>query len=803
MAAAGLASAFRSLRRSPGYTLLAAATLGLGLGAAAITLTLLDQVVLRRLEVEDEAGLVVAWGRHRTRDLAHFPYTWAAWDLIREASPGIVSVAATDAWGSSERLVDDGDRLVPVRWSRVLGDFFGVLGVAPVLGRRLTDADDIPGGPRLAVVSHGFWMRRWGGEQSVLGSTLTVDGQPYSVVGVMPPDLDYARGTEVRTPLRAQYADWTAGRPSLELDLVARLAAGSSREAVVAGIERVLNEDTDLAGRYSDVTPVIRPFADVVLGDLRQVILVLFAGGLLLLLVAGANVASLTAVRAAERHQALAIRLALGARRRDIAGGAAMEGLLVAGLGALLAVAFTEGGLAVLLPFVPSGIPRIESVAPDSNTWMGIAVLMALSGVMVAVVAGWRGRVGPSHMLLRDGSRHTGRRPASRAVLIVLQTGLALWTVAAAALLVRTLRNYSTLETGFDESGLYVVQLDHGYANFRLPDGLPSMLREAAQRVEATPGATGATPVLSPPLVGNSGFDIVPVLSSSDRDPAEALPYLSLDLVSPGYFETLRLPVLRGRALGAADRAGSSPSAVINEAAARALWPGMDPLGRTMILPFPGYEEIEWTVVGVAADSRYRELIDIRAAVYVPLDQMPVIAPRVLVIRIAGQLNPVAAVAAAFAEVDPSVRVVGATAVRVRMDAPLARPRFALAVLGAIAMLVLVLAIVGVYGVMAASVRGRTREIGVRMACGARPADAGVLILREVLLLAGLGAAGGIIASRLTGRFMESVLFGVSTGDPLTLLAAALIVLAAAVAACVPVALRAAATDPMAVLKEP
>jgi hypothetical protein len=319
--------------------------------------------------------------------------------------------------------------------------------------------------------------------------------------------------------------------------------------------------------------------------------------------------------------------------------------------------------------------------------------------------------------------------------------------------------------------------------------------------LERVPGVVAATPVMAPPLTGSGGFDVVPALEGRDaaEGPEGQVPYLNFELTLPGYFETLGLPVRRGRLTTAEDRAGAPPSVVVNESAARALWPGKEALGRRLVVPFPGYQETHWTVVGVVADARYRAFPEVRPSLYVPLLQMPAIAPRWVAVRTAGEGAPgdlLGLVAAAFAEVDPSVRVVGGTTVGERMAAPLARPRLALAVLGALAAIVLLLAAVGTYGAVAASVRGRTLEMGVRMACGATAGDVGGLILREALALAAAGVIAGAAAAVASGRFVESLLYGVGARDPRALAVAAAVVLATTLAACLAPAWRAARTDP-------
>lgn len=792
--------ALRSLGRSPAFLTLAALTLGLGAGVAGAMSTLVRRVVLEPLPVRDESTLVVAWGDHRSRGFDHFPYSYAAWERIGEGMDGVARLAGTDAWGASERLIESGDGLSPVRWSRVLGDFFGVLGVEPVLGRVLSLDDDVSGGPRVAVVSWGLWMRRWGGARSVIGETLTVNGESYTVVGVLPRAFDFPRGTEVWSPTRTGYAAGTTDLPRMELDLVARLAPGVGAERFAAGVDRVTGEDAELSAAYADVTPVVRPFREVMLGDIRPVVLLLFAGGLLLLTVAAVNVANLVLIRAGERSGSTAVRSALGASRARIALVPMVEAAGITTVAGLVAACVAIGGMGALLPLAPGSLPILDTVRPDRATWLGTAGVLLVFFVTLSWLPVVFDRMNIGGGMPQAIERSGRRARRFQTVVVTAQTALAVWTVVASALLVRSMLELKQLDTGFDEQNLYVVQIDHRHDMFSVPADWPDRLRAASDELLREPGIVSASPVLVPPLVANGGYDIVPEIEG--ESPADrSLPYVNFETVLPGYFETLRLPVVEGRRIETTDVRGSMPVAIVNRAAADALWPGEDAIGKRVALPWPGYEDVMWTVVGVAGDARYRALLDVRPSVYVPVRQMNLFATRWMAVRTNGAVDLADAVRNAFSVADPGVRVVGATSVPERLSAPLARPRFALGVLGTIALIIVILAGVGAYGTMAAGVRGRTRELGIRMACGATPASIGALVLREATVMAGIGAIVGGVMALATGRFVESLLFGVSAHDPVALAAAALLMLAAALSASLSPALRAARTDPVTVLR--
>lgn len=791
--------AARSISRRPAYSALIVVTLALGLGAATAMFTLVQQVILRPLPVRAQDEVVVAWGHHTARGFDRYPLDYAAFERIRESGRSFVGVAATDAWGSAERLLEEQDGLSPVQWSRVMGDFFAVLGVNPALGRTLGPEDDRPGAPRAVVISHGLWQRRYGGRPSVVGSSLEMDGELYTIVGVLPRGFDYPRGTEVWSALRAHYPNWASERPWVELHLVGRLTRSASPSSTAREIERLLAEDPQTTATYSDVEWVVRPFPRVVLGDLRPGILILFAGALLVLAVACLNVTHLLMVRAAELEGDTAIRRALGAEVWRLLRDALTEGLLLGILAGAVGAVSAVAAVRLIPPLAPAGLPRLDEVHVELPTYLFVATLTLALVFLIAAVPVVRARRLDPAIGLRAAGHSSGRRGSGRSGLVIGQTALAVCAVAAVALMYRTLDNLESLELGFDDRGLTLVQLDHDYPFFEVPTDYPERLAAVAQRLEAHPRIASVTPALTPPLAGNAGFDVVPTLE--DGRGSDEVPYLSLEVALPGYFETLQLPVLRGRALSREDVKGAMPAVVVNSTAARTLWPGEDALGKRLILPFPGYEDIWWTVVGVAADARYRELLDVRPSIYLPLEQFSVFAPGHLIMRADGPVDVVPLVTEAFADVDPSVRTVGAIPLQDRLVEPLIRPRFSLAVFGVLGIVVLALGGVGVFGVMATIVASRREEMGIRMALGARPGDVGRLVLGRAMRVATLGAALGIVLALAAGRLLDALLFQVAPSDPLSLSVAAAVVLSVAAAACAAPALRAARTDPMRTLR--
>jgi predicted permease len=386
--------------------------------------------------------------------------------------------------------------------------------------------------------------------------------------------------------------------------------------------------------------------------------------------------------------------------------------------------------------------------------------------------------------------------------VLAAQAALALWAVAGAVLMLRTLENLQSLELGFEPEGLSLVALSHPYTPGRLPGDLADRLQAVVDRVEAHPAVQAATPVLAPPLVGGGGYDAVVQLEGQSREDMRSNPYLNWEIVLPGYFGTMDVSLVAGRELTARDGPGDPLVVVVNEATARALWPGVDAVGKRVGAFGSAEAQVWWTVVGVVADMRYRELLEPRPSIYFPFQQRPIVAPGQLIVRTSGLVDLLPVVSAALTEAAPDFRVVSASSLQRRIASPLARPRLSLVVLGALGMLVLLLSAVGVYGVIAASVRARVREMGVRLACGASPAAVAGLVLRQGVGMATVGVAAGLVASLATGRLLGALLFGVEPSDPVSLLGASALVLLVAAAATTAPALRAALTDPARALRE-
>jgi predicted permease len=396
-----------------------------------------------------------------------------------------------------------------------------------------------------------------------------------------------------------------------------------------------------------------------------------------------------------------------------------------------------------------------------------------------------------------------GGRGRRRSAIVVVQAALAVWCAAVSVLLFRSLLNLQRLDPGFRVDDLVLVDLVVPYAFGEVPADFPDRLDRIAERLQEHPAVEAVTPVLGPPMIGDRGWLFVPRLEGQSQERAmEANAMPNWEVVQPDYFETLQLPLLRGRSLTVRDRPGTGQVVVVNEMAARLLWPGEEALGKRLGAFGQQTGDEWWTVVGVAANARYQDFLETRPVVYFPLRQITTFPLNYLLVRLTGEMDELLPrVRVAVAEQDPAIRVRSASSLRAKLDAPLARPRFAALILGSLAATTLLLAAVGVYGVMSAAVRARSGEVGVRMACGAKPGDVRALLLGQGLLLAGVGAFLGSLAVLPGAALLDSLLFRVAPSDPWSLATAAILVLVVALAACWIPAQRAARLDPARVLR--
>lgn len=796
--------ALRRFFRRPFPSGIAALTLAIGISASTAAFTAVDRLLLRNLPVAAQDELVVAWHANPARGFSHVPFTPSAFEIVEGSVPGFHSVAAFESAGARRTVVDGPSGDAVLHYVRVAGDFFGVLGVVPRLGRLLDGDDDRVGAAPSLVLSHGAWVSEFGEDPEIVGSTLRFGEQSFTVVGIAPEDFDIPAGTDVWVTLRGAFPDWAQDQPvGIELDILARLASGTNFDHARENLSRVLRADPTVAPDYGNLVPTVSSLEDWARGGYRPVLRVLLSASLVLLLAAVANVALLLLAGGASIAQEMAIHRALGASPSKLLTRWILDAAVVGILGAAAGLGLAAFALKGLVPLAPLEM-KIPSAFGIDLRAAGFASLLTFAAVLLsAFVAGFAFSRANLRTALSAGGRGTvGAGERARWTVAGIQIAMAVLTAVGAGLMVRTVSELRQLDLGFDPSNLTVVSLSHPYGFFRTPDSYRLALHQVSRRLEGTPGIAAATPTVIRPLA-TSGLDVVFLTEGQDPTELPENPYLATDAVLPGYFRAVGMVVRRGRALQPGDDAGGAPVVVINESTAEALFPGLDPIGRRLNMSMPGYEEVWWTVVGVVEDTRYRDFVDPRPSIFFPLNQMTVAPPSYLLVRTTpdGPESLRSMVNEAFAREDGSVTVLAEDRMETLLAGPTARPRFAAGILLAFSLCTFLLAALGVYGVFTLWALERRAEVGVRRALGASRESLVGLVLGRVLRVAVPGATAGLLAAIFLTPALESLLFGVTARDPAVLVGAAAGSVAIAMVGSLLPAIRASGTKPAVVLQ--
>jgi putative ABC transport system permease protein len=798
--------ALRKLARTPGFTAVAILTLALGIGATTAMFSVTNGVLLKPLPIDEQERLVLLY-KEAPRDHSLRPFDVTDLTALRERSHVFAGVTGVQYDGAFPYVVQAGDRALSVMTSMVSGEFFWVLGVRPVAGRLTEPADAVAGAEPVVMISYGLWQREFGGDPSAVGRVIRFGQDALTIVGVAPRGFVYPKGVEVWVPLQVT-RDMINNRFA-PFSIIGRLRAGATlgqaqgeATAFVRDRETIYAPGEIVRGQRA----VVEPFRDALIGTLRESVLILSAVVALVLVIAGVNVASLLMMRGVTRERELAVRTALGAGQGRIARQLLVETSVLAAAGGSLGIVLAYGAVRGLVAVAPAELPRLAEVSVDVVV-LAFAVVVSIASTLLFGLAPavWTVRAGV-HPTLRGGPQggsDSRRTRVIKQVLVVSQVALALVVVAGAGLLTNSLIRLQHVDMGFDATHLTLVKVAVPHPKYAAVSRWLTFFDQLVERLQALPGIA-ATPVVLAPFTGAGGWDATVTAEGQGQAAAVENPTLNLEPIAPNYFQTMGIPVRRGRAFTDQDGAGTLRVAIVGEATARRLWPGRDAVGRRLKFGLPDRHEPWLTVVGVVGDTRYRELAVAPASFYIPFRQTdsPGQQPTYLAVRSSTAAGAViSAVHAAAHELDPTVLVADAHPFARFLAAPLARPRFDTLLLSGFSVIALVLAAVGLYGTMAAFVSQRTHEIGVRLAIGAQAGDVRRLVLGRGMFLAAIGIVLGLLAALGTGRLFAGVVYGVSPADPMTLLGAATVLLSAAFVACAVPARRATRVDPMVALR--
>jgi predicted permease len=794
-----LRTAFRQIKRNPGFFAVAVAALALGIGANTAIFSAIEAVLLRPLPYAEPNRLVMVWEDASFVGFAlntPAPANYVDWRAQNQVFTDMAATRYTSAsltgQGAPEQL--SGRQVTP--------NFFDVLGVQPALGRPFTQEEDRAHSP-VVVLSYNLWQRRSGGDKSIVGKTMLLNGVQTKVLGVMPKEFFFReRDMDYWTPLSFTSEQW-ARRQSHFLNVVARMKPGVTEE-------RARQDMQEVAGRLQQQYPesnakvgaVVVPMQEDYAGDARSGLVVLQVASIFVLLIACSNLANLLLARATGRKREIAVRIALGASRGQIAGQLLTESLLLSLAGGVLGLWIGQLSWRVFGGLIPTRVGD-DGFRIDWQVLLFTAAISLAAGILF----GFAPALQATHVSLQETLKEGGRGGESRSGLrlrdglVVAQFAFAFALLAGAGLMIQTIWNLRKVDLGFRADHLLTMAVPLPNTKYDSDDKLRTFFRDVTLAVRALPGVRGAGFSSDAPFTSTGDTEAYLVEGEPPLVPGEMNDALWRE-VTPGYLETVGAQPKQGRLFDERDRQDGPLVVVVNEFLANRHWPGQSAIGKR--IRFDDEKQPLRTVVGVVKNIRERGLLfDMKPAIYLPVTQNKVEGYSYLVVRTAQDpASTLKAVQGAVWSVDAQQPVTQIRTMDQLMEEDVADRRRPMILLGAFAGLALVLAAIGVYGVLAYAVAQRTREIGVRMALGARPSDVTGMILGRGLQLSGIGLlAGGVLAAGLS-VLLRSLLYGVTPASPLVYAGAAGSLVLVAMAACVIPALRAARVDPVEALRD-
>jgi len=807
--------ALRTLRRSPGFTATAILALALGIGANTAIFTVINTVLLQPLSYPHSERIVELLRRFPNGEGGSVSIpkfiVWREQNDVFEAS------AVYDFAGPGINITG-GDRPEQIKGIRASSGYFAVFGAPVATGRTYTEEEDRPLGPKVAVISNGLWKSRFGGDPDVVGKTILLADEPFTIVGVLGPGFSTDPPSDIWLPIQP---DPNSHDQAHYLIAAARLRPGVTLEKANAAMKIAGEEFRRKFPGWMDEkeTVVARPLRDSVVRDVRLALLVLLGAVAFVLLIACANVANLLLARATLRKREIALRAALGAGRRRIISQLLTESVLLSLGGGALGLVIGYVGVRALLAINPGDIPRIgEHAAAISMDWRVLVftlLVSAVTGILFGLIPAFSASRTDLSMTLKESGSRSGsgvRQNKARAILVVTEMALALVLVVGAALLIRTFTVMRTVDPGFDPHNILTMQMSLNGARFEKTVGVAAAVRDAERRFAVMPGVQAIAASCELPLEGN--IDIP--FSIAGRAPTNG-PYNGDESwrdVSPEYFDVFRIPLLRGRLFTDADAAAASHILLINRAMANKFWPNGDAIGAQITIGKglgPEFEEPARQIVGVVGDVKDTGLNhDPVPIMYVPIaqvsDGLTALQNRVLPLQWMIRTNVQPFSISESAQRELRLASGGFPVAHIRsMDQVLvestARTDFNMTLLTIFAGVALLLAAIGIYGLMAYSVEQRTQEIGIRMALGASAASVRGMVVKQGMILVAVGVIIGVGAAFGLTRFMASLLYGVKAWDPIVMISAAVVLSGVALIATYLPARRASRVDPIVALR--
>ncbi len=795
--------ALRRLASTPAWTATIVLTLALAIGANTAVFTLVRSILFAPLPFPDSERLVDVYILYEGDEWTASPPDFFDWQRMARSFESLAGY-----WGSSAALTGRGDA-AQVRSANVTAGFFHVLGTPPLTGRAFTPGELEPGGENVAIVSHGLWQRTLGGSEGVLGTPITLDGEPVTVIGVMPPGFAWPGETEIWRPARFSAEEMRTQRGAHYLTVIGKLKPGVTIEAATAEMQQIgrfLESEYPKSNEgWGDGR--VRTVLEKMTGDVRAALLLLFASVATVLLIACANVGNLLLARAIGRQREVAVRAALGASRWRIARQLLVESLVLAVAGGLLGLILGAWGVALATGLEIDALPRLEDVELDGLVLAFTAGLSLLTALVLGTAPAMliAGRRNLDRTLREDQARSgegdRGRR--MRSLLVVTEIALSLLLLSSAGVLIRTFVGLVRTDPGFDPAGVVSFQLSLPESRYGEGPRVASTFAELAGKLEAIPGVERAGAIFGLPMSGFSysisveKLDEVAVDDEDDRS-------VQIRVITPGYLETMRMRLLSGRGITSSDTATTEDVVLVNEAAAELLWPGADAVGRTLRVGtrLGGEEQAGGRVVGVVANVRHEGLgADAPPELYLPHAQNPVDFAAFVVRSSLGEEALVPAIRTVVRQLDPALPIFRIEPMPQYVDDSVLMPRVLMILLATLAGMAMILVAVGIFALLAYSVSRRTREIGIRMALGAERHAILRSVTRDAVVLTAAGIAIGAIASLAGREVLAALIPELSTLDVWTWIAAAAVLGAVALLASWVPAVRASRVQPVEALR--
>ena len=802
--------AVRQYRKSLGFTAVAVITLALGIGANTAIFSVVNGVLLRPLTFKDPGRLVRVW---------HVPPA--------KSFPGMTTFSVSAAnyldWERQNHVFErmaiysyhgftltGGDKPEQIDACAVTSGFFATLGIQPVLGRAFTPEEDQPGRSNVVVLSHRLWQEHFGSNPNIVGQNIAMDGGSYLVAGVMPASFQFPDFAQMWTPMA-----WTdkerAVRGEHHSVVIARLAAGvdvkqaqAEMNTISSRLEQQYPEDDKGWGA------VVVPLHDDLVSDVRPALLVLLGAVAFVLLIASVNVANLALARTFSRQKEIAIRTALGASTTRVLRQIFTESVLLALAGGALGLTYAHAGVRLIMAFLADKIPHSIEVGLDAKVLGFTAGISLFAGMLAAVLPALRLTRADVNQSLKQGLGRTDANSSgqrTRSILVVSEVALSLILLVGAGLMIRSFQELHGVNPGFDSHNVITMTAMVSRAKFPDPAQQVRFFEQVLQRVRALPGVESAGVVDDIPL-DNGGSHQPVAIEGRPMVPMSEQPEVDVRLVSAGYMNAMRIPIVRGRDLRDTDILGRPAVILISESMARQFWPGEDALGKRLTLTF--FPDSVREVVGIVGDVKLDGLDQTRpsAALYFPLDQISMPSsggwnsfPMTLVVRSGSASGMVSALSNAVHEVDREMPLRDILTMDTLVANSLTQQRFNMLLLGAFAGLALLLAAVGIYSVLSYSVKRSVRDIGIRLALGARLGDVMRMVVFEGMKPTLLGVAIGVVGALALGRVLSGLIYGVKPTDPVTFLIVTILLALIALLSCILPAYRATKVDPMVALR--